>query len=107
MVGLEPVAPASEDGTGGVAVRVLLISANTERINMPVPPLGLGLVATTTRQAGHEVSFLDLLSEMEPDVAVQRAIGMLAEKPEHLLLDYIELAGSSIPQHSLLYYNYT
>jgi len=24
-------------------VRVLLISANTERINMPAPPLGLGL----------------------------------------------------------------
>jgi len=55
-------------------VRVLLISANTERINMPVPPLGLGLVATATRRAGHEVNFLDLLSEPEPDVAVQRAI---------------------------------
>ena len=55
-------------------MRVLLISANTERINMPAPPLGLGLVATATRQAGHEVTFLDLLSEPEPDVAVQRAI---------------------------------
>jgi hypothetical protein len=52
----------------------LLISANTERINMPVPPLGLGLVATATRQAGHEVTFFDLLSEAEPDVAVRRAI---------------------------------
>ena len=41
---------------------------------MPAPPLGLGLVATATRQAGHEVTFLDLLSETEPGVAVQRAI---------------------------------
>ena len=55
-------------------MRVLLISANTERINMPTPPLGLGLVAAATRQAGHEVTFLDLLSETEPDLAVQRAI---------------------------------
>ena len=55
-------------------MRVLLISANAERINMPAPPLGLGLVAAATRQAGHEVTFLDLLSETEPDVAVRRAI---------------------------------
>lgn len=55
-------------------MRVLLISANAERINMPAPPLGLGLVAAATRRAGHEVTFLDLLSETEPDVAVQRTI---------------------------------
>jgi radical SAM superfamily enzyme YgiQ (UPF0313 family) len=55
-------------------VKVLLISANTERINMPAPPLGLGLVATATRRAGHDVAFLDLLSEPEPDTAVRRAI---------------------------------
>jgi radical SAM superfamily enzyme YgiQ (UPF0313 family) len=55
-------------------VRVLLISANTERVNMPAPPLGLGLVATAARRAGHEVTFLDLLSETEPDVAVRQAI---------------------------------
>ena len=48
-------------------MRVLLISANTERINMPAPPLGLGLVAAATRRAGHEVTFLDLLSEAEPE----------------------------------------
>ncbi len=80
MVGLEPVAPASQDGSGRVAVRVLLISANTEQINMPAPPLGLGLVAAATRQAGHKVTFLDLLWETEPEVAVQRAIE--ASSPE-------------------------
>jgi len=43
-------------------------------------PLGLGLVAAATRNAGHEVAFLDLLNEAEPDVAVPRAIK--AERPE-------------------------
>jgi len=57
-----------------VDVRVLLISANTERINMPGPPLGLGLVAAATRRAGHEVTFLDLLCEPEPELPIQRAI---------------------------------
>ena len=37
-------------------MRVLLISANTERINMVTMPLGLALVAAATRRAGHDVS---------------------------------------------------
>ena len=72
--GLEPVTPASQERSREEDMRVLLISANTERINMPVPPLGLGLVATATRQAGHEVTFLDLLSEAEPEDALRQAI---------------------------------
>jgi hypothetical protein len=55
-------------------MKVLLISANTERINMPAPPLGLQLVAAATRRAGHDVTFLDLLSEPEPVRAIQRAL---------------------------------
>ncbi len=43
-------------------------------------PLGLGLVAAATRNAGHEVAFLDLLNEREPDLAVHRAVE--AERPE-------------------------
>jgi radical SAM superfamily enzyme YgiQ (UPF0313 family) len=56
------------------SMRVLLISSNTERINMVTIPLGLGLVAAATRRAGHEVTFLDLLSEPDPDAAVRRVI---------------------------------
>jgi radical SAM superfamily enzyme YgiQ (UPF0313 family) len=41
-------------------------------------PLGLGMVAAATRRAGHEVAFLDLLSEAEPVVAVQKAVGDFA-----------------------------
>lgn len=43
-------------------------------------PLGLGLVAAATRRAGHEVTFLDLLDEKEPEAAVRRAVR--AARPE-------------------------
>jgi radical SAM superfamily enzyme YgiQ (UPF0313 family) len=55
-------------------VRVLLISANTERINIPVLPLGLAQVAAATEQAGHEVSLLNLMLEEDAGGAVERAI---------------------------------
>ena len=55
-------------------MRVLLVSANTERINMPTLPLGLAPVATATRQSGHEVAFLDLLTEADPRSAVEKAV---------------------------------
>jgi radical SAM superfamily enzyme YgiQ (UPF0313 family) len=43
-------------------MRVLLISANREDINMPALPMGLGCVAAAAQRAGHEVKFLDLLT---------------------------------------------
>lgn len=55
-------------------MRVLLVSANTERINMVTVPLGLGLVAAATRGAGHEVRFLDLLGKGDPPAAVKDAV---------------------------------
>ncbi len=55
-------------------MRVLLISANTERISMVTMPLGLVLVAGAARRAGHEVAFLDLLGAADVPMAVQAAI---------------------------------
>ena len=47
-------------------MRVLLVSANTERIKMTSLPLGLGMVAKAVRQAGHETAFLDLRFYIRP-----------------------------------------
>jgi radical SAM superfamily enzyme YgiQ (UPF0313 family) len=55
-------------------MRVLLISSNTERINMVTLPLGLGIVASATRRAGHEVAVVDALREPDPVIAIQRSI---------------------------------
>jgi len=41
-------------------MKVLLVSANTEQINMQVLALGLACVATATEKAGHGVKTLDL-----------------------------------------------
>jgi radical SAM superfamily enzyme YgiQ (UPF0313 family) len=43
-------------------MRILFISANREEINMPVLPMGMGCVAEATRQSGHEVKLVDLMS---------------------------------------------
>lgn len=37
-------------------MRVLLVSANTERANMVALPLGMGLVAAATRRVSHDVA---------------------------------------------------
>jgi len=55
-------------------MRVLLVSANTERINLPTMPLGLGYVAAATRKGGHEVAFLDLMVEEDPGVVVSEVL---------------------------------
>jgi radical SAM superfamily enzyme YgiQ (UPF0313 family) len=41
-------------------VRLLLVSANTEKIPDPVYPIGAAAVGGAARRAGHEVSALDL-----------------------------------------------
>ena len=55
-------------------MRVLLIAANTEHINMLTLPLGLGLLAAATRRAGHDVTFLDLLTVADPLAEVRNSI---------------------------------
>jgi len=58
-------------------MRVLLISANTERINLPTFPLGLACVAQATLDRGHDVEWLDLMAERDPESAVKRRIKTL------------------------------
>ena len=55
-------------------MRVLLISANTERFNFVALPWGLACVATAATQAGHQVRLLDMLNEQDPDTALATAI---------------------------------
>jgi radical SAM superfamily enzyme YgiQ (UPF0313 family) len=61
-------------------MKVLLISANTERSHMVTLPLGAGLVAEATRRAGHEVTFLDLLAADAPRQALSEVLA--STRPE-------------------------
>lgn len=55
-------------------MRVLLISANTETLNMPTMAMGLAGVAAAVRAAGHEVRFLDLLGRSDPGSLISAAV---------------------------------
>ena len=55
-------------------MRVLLISANREEINMRTWPLGLACVASATRRAGHDVELLDLMLAADPRSELARSI---------------------------------
>jgi hypothetical protein len=55
-------------------MRVLLISANTEQINMPVLPLGLAYVAAAADTQGHTVKMLNLMMQTDAQKALTAAI---------------------------------
>lgn len=55
-------------------MKVLLISANTEAINMPIIPSGLACVAAAASAAGHTVELVDLLTAGDPRRALQEAL---------------------------------
>ena len=55
-------------------MRVLLISANTEQINMPVLPLGLAYVAAAAESQGHAVKMLNLMMQTDTPKALHEAI---------------------------------
>jgi radical SAM superfamily enzyme YgiQ (UPF0313 family) len=61
-------------------MRVLLISANTEHINMPVLPLGMACVAAAAQNAGHEVETINLM--MQKDVRTPIAQTINSFSPE-------------------------
>jgi radical SAM superfamily enzyme YgiQ (UPF0313 family) len=55
-------------------MRVLLISANTERINITPLPLGLSCVTAATRRAGHDVRMIDLLAEGDNRLVIEKTV---------------------------------
>ena len=55
-------------------MKILFISANTEKINMAVLPFGLACVASATQKAGHDVAMVDLMAEVETRFILQEAI---------------------------------
>jgi len=62
------------------AMKVLLISANTETINMPVLPLGMAFVARAAEDAGHVVSQINLM--MAPEAELTLAEGIRSFQPD-------------------------
>lgn len=56
-------------------MRIILISANTEQVNMPVMPLGLACVAAAAKKAGHDVTMIDLMFERDAKATLGKVIG--------------------------------
>ncbi|HMA67969.1 MAG TPA: hypothetical protein VKO20_09125, partial [Desulfosalsimonadaceae bacterium] len=59
-------------------MRVLLLSANTETINMVVLPVGLAGVAAAAARAGHVTRVLNLMGTEAPEPALKQAISEFA-----------------------------
>jgi hypothetical protein len=55
-------------------MRVLLVSANIERMNILPLPLGPALVAAACRQAGHDVVLLNLMFEGDTQSGLQDCV---------------------------------
>lgn len=55
-------------------MKVLLISANTEKINMTVLPLGMAFVVRAVEDAGHDVSQINLMAKPEALETIAKSI---------------------------------
>jgi len=66
-------------------MRILLVSANRERIPDPIFPLGLAYVAAAARQAGHEVTVTDLCFGRAP-------LQVLTEQVRRFIPDLVGLS---------------
>ena len=55
-------------------MKVLLISANTEKTSIVPLPLGLACVAAACRRAGHEVLLVNLMFEGDTESAIRDSI---------------------------------
>lgn len=61
-------------GLEAEGLRVLILSANNERLNMPVLPLGAAMVTASVNEAGHEATLVDLMDHGDVTATVRRAI---------------------------------
>jgi len=59
-------------------MRVLLISANMEKLPDPVAPIGLAYLTSALKAGGHEVHGLDLCFEKDVEEALQKAISFFS-----------------------------
>jgi len=64
--------------SGGDPIKVLFISANTERINITPLPLGLSSVFLATQDAGHKVKLVDLMAENDYRSSISEAVSSFA-----------------------------
>ena len=91
-------------------MKVLLVSTNKEKVNMPAFPLGLNSVAAATAASGHTVRVLDFMVEDDPETALGAAVREFApdaigigirnidaqsmQKPEFYLDDVKDVVGA-------------
>ena len=59
-------------------MKILLISANTEPINMPVLPLGMAYVGAAVQNAGHDVKILNLMMVRDIRGIIREAISIFS-----------------------------
>jgi radical SAM superfamily enzyme YgiQ (UPF0313 family) len=79
-------------------MRVLLISANTEKLPDPVFPIGAAYMAAVAAEHGHEVETLDLCFEDAPAAALAAKIRGFA--PQVVGVSLRNLDSSSYPQNT-------
>lgn len=75
-------------------MKVLLISANTERINITPLPLGLNCVAAAVRGVGHDVRMIDLMAEGDNRLVIGKTV-------EHFQPDVIGVSVRNIDDQNM------
>ena len=82
----------------GFKVRVLLVSANTEKVPDPVYPIGAAYVGGAARRAGHDVRGVDLCFAEDRESAVREAIRDF--EPDAVGISLRNLDNSAYPENT-------